>query len=427
MTLPDEAMAADCDVLIAGGGMVGASLAVALAGLPLRVTLVEAIPAGSPGQQSFDSRTTALSRSSRHILGTLGIWPAVAESAAPIRRIHVSERGRLGTTVIDADEEGGEALGYVLENRLLGAALWHAFGDSSNVTVRSPALVTGVVDSAGVLDVRVEQGGASTTIRTRLLVIADGARSPLREGLGIAARTRPYEQKAIVGNVAVVDSDRFQGPNQSPDQGSGTTAYERFTPDGPLALLPAGGGRYVFVLTRRAAAAEAVAALPDSAFLELLQREFGFRLGRFQRVGARTCYPLELVEADTVTAHRVAIVGNAAHGLHPVAGQGYNLGLRDVAALAEVLAEEARQSSRAPDPGRAPLLAHYAAWRRPDQRKVVAFTDGLVRLFGQTGLGTLRGLGLLLFDSTPGAKRLLARETMGLAGRRTRLARGLPL
>lgn len=419
MTVLDESTNADCDVLIAGGGMVGASLAVALAGLPLRVTLVEAIPAGSPGQPSFDARTTALSRSSRHILGTLGIWPTVAEHAAPIRQIHVSERGRLGTAVIDANEEGGEPLGYVLENRLLGAALWRALGDSPNVTVRSPATVIGVEDSVATLRVRVEQGGANTTIRTRLLVVADGARSPLRESLGITARTRPYEQTAIVGNVAVESLS------------NAAIAYERFTPDGPLALLPAGGGRYVFVLTRRAAAAEAVAALPDPAFLELLQREFGFRLGRFQRVGVRSRYPLELVEADAVTAHRVAVVGNAAHGLHPVAGQGYNLGLRDAAALAEVVAEEARQTNSLPDPGQTALLTRYATWRRPDQRKVVAFTDGLIRLFDRTGpgniLGPLRGLGLLLFDTAPGAKRLLARETMGLGGRRSRLVRGLPL
>ena len=423
MTAPDVVAAADCDVLIAGGGMVGASLAVALAGLPLRVTLVEAIPAGSLGQQSFDARTTALSRSSRHILGTLGIWPGVAGHAAPIRRIHVSERGRLGTTVIDANEEGGEALGYVLENRLLGAALWSALGDSANIAVRSPARVTGVEDLVGALDVCVEQGGVSTSLRTRLLVVADGARSPLREALGITAQTRSYEQTAIVGTVAVDGPNQNQGQNQD----GGTTAYERFTPDGPLALLPAGGGRYVFVLTRRADAAEAVSALPDAAFLDLLQREFGFRLGRFQRVGVRSCYPLELVEADAVTAHRVAVVGNAAHGLHPVAGQGYNLGLRDTAALAELLAGEMRQTSGVPDPGRAALLTRYAAWRRPDQRKVVAFTDGLIRLFDQTGLGSLRGLGLLLFDMVPGAKRLLARETMGLAGRRTRLVRGLAL
>ena len=411
---PGNAVPASCDVLIAGGGMVGASLAVALARLSLRVTLVEAIPAGSPGQQSFDSRTTALSRSSRHILGTLGIWPAVAPHAAPIRRIHVSERGRLGTTVIDADEEGGEALGYVVENRLLGAALWRELGAHSNVTVLTPARATSAVTTPDALDVHIDEAGAARTVRTRLLVVADGARSTLREALGIAAQTKPYEQTAIVGNVAV------DGPQTA-------TAYERFTPDGPLALLPAGEGRYVFVLTRRAALAEAVSALPDPAFLELLQREFGFRLGRFRRVGARSCYPLELVEAEAVTGHRVAVVGNAAHGLHPVAGQGYNLGLRDAAALAELLAEDSRQAGAQPDPGAAALLERYATWRRPDQRKVVAFTDGLVRLFDRTGLGPLRGLGLLLFDTVPGAKRLLARETMGLAGRRTRLARGLPL
>jgi 2-octaprenyl-6-methoxyphenol hydroxylase len=414
---------ANCDVLIAGGGMVGASLAVALAGLPLRVTLVEAIPAGSQGQPSFDARTTALSRSSRHILGSLGIWPVVAGQAAPIRQIHVSERGRLGSTVIDADEEGGEPLGYVLENQLLGAALWRALEASPNVTVLSPATVTGVDESVAALDVRVDQDGASTSIRTRLLVVADGARSPLRAALGITARTRPYEQTAIVGNVAV------DGRGLKPGQAA--MAYERFTPDGPLALLPAGGDKYVFVLTRRAVAADAVAALPDAAFLELLQREFGFRLGRFQRVGARSRYPLELVEANAVTAHRVAVIGNAAHGLHPVAGQGYNLGLRDVAALAEVIADETRQTQRVPDPGDPALLTRYAGWREPDQRKVVAFTDGLVRFFDRNDpgniLGPLRGLGLLLFDTTPGAKRLLARETMGLAGRRSRLVRGLPL
>jgi 2-octaprenyl-6-methoxyphenol hydroxylase len=267
------------------------------------------------------------------------------------------------------------------------------------------------------LQVEVEQAGATagatSTIRTRLLVVADGARSTLRASLGIAARMRPYEQVAIVGNVS------------AENPGAGTVAYERFTPDGPLALLPAGGDRHVFVLTRRAAAADAVAALPDTAFLGLLQQEFGFRLGRFQRVGVRSRYPLELVEAEAVTSRRVVVVGNAAHGLHPVAGQGYNLGLRDAAALAELVAAEMRRTDAVPDPGRESLLADYVAWRRPDQRKVVTFTDGLIRLFDRTELGPLRGLGLLLFDTVPGAKRLLARETMGLAGRRTRLARGL--
>lgn len=414
MTAKAAAPGADSDVLIAGGGMVGASLAVALAGLPVRVTLVEAVPAGVPGQPSFDARTTALSRSSQHILATLGIWTAVHADAAPIQRIHVSERGRFGTTVIDGNQEGGEPLGYVLENRLLGAALWRAMSSSPNVTVRSPATVAGVVATDEALAVTVQEGGASTVLRTRLLVVADGARSPLRTSLGIGVRIRPYDQVAIVGNVAVTGGGgRGDG---------GPIAYERFTPDGPLALLPAGPGRYVFVLTRRAAAADAVALLPDAGFLQLLQREFGYRLGRFERVGARSSYPLELVESEAVTAPRVAVVGNAAHGLHPVAGQGYNLGLRDAATLAELIAGTAGG-----DPGRPDLLARYAAWRRPDQRRVVTFTDGLIRLFERPGLGPLRGLGLLLFDATPGAKHLLARETMGLGGRRTRLVRGLRL
>jgi 2-octaprenyl-6-methoxyphenol hydroxylase len=410
----------DCDVLIAGGGMVGASLAASLAGLSLRVALVEAVPAGSAGQPSFDARTTALSRSSRHILGTIGIWPEVAAQATPIRRIHVSERGRLGTAVLDAAEEGGEPLGYVLENRLLGAALWSKLGTAANVAIHSPATVTGVERAPGCLAVRIGTNGAC--LRTRLLVVADGARSALRASLGIAASTRPYGQVAIVGNVAVAG-----GASAT----LATTAFERFTPDGPLALLPAGPGRYVFVLTRRAGVAAGVAALPDAEFLALLQQEFGFRLGRFTRAGARSAYPLELVVAGAVTAPRVAVIGNAAHGLHPVAGQGYNLGLRDAAALAELVAGECAASpdpaGAGPDPGSPALLERYSAWRQPDQRRVVAFTDGLVRLFDRGGLGPLRGLGLLLFDTTPGAKRLLARETMGLAGRRSRLVRGLPL
>jgi 2-octaprenyl-6-methoxyphenol hydroxylase len=167
----------------------------------------------------------------------------------------------------------------------------------------------------------------------------------------------------------------------------------------------------------------------------LLQREFGFRLGRLQRVGTRSRYALELVEAAAVTANRVAVVGNAAHGLHPVAGQGYNLGLRDAAALAELVAqpvvEDGRLPGGHPDPGQTELLGRYASWRRPDQRKVVAFTDGLIRLFELNGpgslFGPLRGLALALFDNVPGAKHLLARQTMGLAGRRTRLSRGLRL
>lgn len=400
----------DVDIVIAGGGMVGASLAVALAGQPLRVALVEALPFGAPAQPSFDARTVALSRSSFRILATLGIWPDVAGAAATIRRIHVSEQGRFGTALIDADQQGVPALGYVLDNRELGAALWARLATQDNCAVHAPARLAGVQQEGQQLRLALQGDGCPDTLTARLLVVADGARSALRTALGIGARVSSYGQGAIVGNVAVSRP------------GSRDMAFERFTPEGPLALLPAGDGRYAFVLTRASARIEPTLALSDDEFLALLQESFGWRLGRLTRLGRRTAYPLELTVAERVTAPRAVLVGNAAHALHPVAAQGYNLGLRDVAALAELLVGGAGD-----DPGAPELLAAYAQWRAADQRNVVSFTDGLVRFFGLAGPGlpALRGAGLQLFDLLPPAKRLLAQHTMGLAGRVTRLARGL--
>ena len=403
------------DVLIAGGGMVGASLACALAQLPLRIGVVEPVPFSSSAQPSFDLRTTALSRTSQRILDTLGLWPQVASRAACIRRIHVSEHGRFGTTVIDADQQRVPALGYVLENRVLGAALWARLEAADNVQLLCPA----TIDTATVANATVTAslGGEAFagSARARLLVVADGAGSRLRAALGVAAQTRPYEQTAIVGTVQVAQP------------GDGFTAFERFTPQGPMAMLPAGDGRYVFVLTAGPDTVDETLALDDNAFRDLLQARFGFRLGRIGRVGQRGSYPLALTCAQQLKTTRAAIVGNAAHGLHPVAGQGYNLGLRDAATLAELLADDLRSSE--PDPGSDTLLAEYSAWRKQDQRNVVAFTDGLVRGFDLPAqlLGSLRGLGLATFDVLPGAKTILAQTTMGLGGRQTRLARGMPL
>lgn len=404
------------DVVIAGGGMVGASLAVALSRLPLRVALVEQVPVADTAQPSFDMRTVALSRSSRRILGTLGVWPVVQDSASAIRRIHVSEQGRFGTAVIDAAEEGVDALGHVVGSRQLGTALWSAVDAAGNVLIHCPATVADA--TAGETEVVVTlDDGPRTVLRSRLLVVADGARSRLRTALGIEARIRPYDQVAIVGNVAVAVP------------GGGDQAFERFTPAGPLALLPVGEDHFAFVLTRRTDEAPALMALDDGDFLEILQSEFGHRLGRFTRLGRRAAYPLELVRATQVVSGRVAVIGNAAHSLHPVAGQGYNLGLRDVAILAELIADDIHAGKSAPDPGARALLAAYQDWRRQDQRQVVAFTDGLIRFFGADApaLGVARGLGLLGFDVLPGAKAALARRTMGLGGRLGRLVRGLPL
>jgi 2-octaprenyl-6-methoxyphenol hydroxylase len=406
-----------CDVFIAGGGMVGASLAVALAGLDLRVGLAEAVPLGGPGQPSFDRRSVALSRSSQRILDSLGLWAGLVPEAAPIRRIHVSEQGCFGSTVIDAAREGVPALGYVIGNARIGAALWGALNAARGVALHVPGEVQGVEPAGEYLRVLVRRDGGVVAVPARLLVVADGARSRLRAALGIEARVRPYGQTAIIGTVGLARGR------------VGDLAFERFTPSGPLALLPAGVDRYAFVVTRRTEDAPATLALDDAGFTGVLQEAFGNRAGRFAAPSPRVAYPLELVTAAAVTAPRAVVIGNAANGLHPVAGQGYNLGLRDVAALAEVIADDVRRNGTAADPGADAVIGQYRDWRRRDQRNVVAFTDGLVRAFGVEAplLGPLRGLSLLAFDLLPGAKGLLARETMGLGGRMSRLARGLPL
>jgi 2-octaprenyl-6-methoxyphenol hydroxylase len=404
------------DIVIAGGGMVGASLASALAELPLRLAVVEPVPFDSDAQPSFDLRTTALSQTSQRILAALDIWDSVAADAAPIRRIHVSEQGRFGTTVIEAAQQGVPALGYVVENRRLGRALWSRLEDSARVDLLSPASIDAVETAEDRVLAQISPVDDTTfEVEARLLVVADGARSRLRSALGIEADARPYGQTAIIGTTQVTQP------------GDGVTAYERFGPEGPLAVLPAGDGRCVFVLTQPDAEVEAALALPDKAFCALLQGRFGYRLGRFLRVGRRAAYPLALTRSRRLSAQRAVIVGNAAHGLHPVAGQGYNLGLRDAATLAELVADDLRHGTG--DPGAASILADYEAWRRRDQRNVVAFTDGLVRMFDlRLGpLGHVRAMGLAAFDVLPGAKTVLARTTMGLGGRLTRLARGLSL
>jgi 2-octaprenyl-6-methoxyphenol hydroxylase len=402
------------DVAIVGGGMVGATLGVALAPLKLRVAIIEAIPHNAAAQPSFDERTTALSNGSRRILETLGVWSAVSALATPIRKIHVSEQGRFGFARIDAAEQGLSAMGYVVANRDLGSALWSRLSNSAGLEVYCPAEVSQVTAHQQTVTVEIAQKGAKIAIDARLVVAADGAQSAVRGAFGVDAQVRDYAQTAIITTVL-------------PQHFHDNVAYERFTPSGPMALLPLDGGRCTLVLTLSHEAARSVMAGSDQQFLAEVQRRFGFRLGRFLQVGRRVPYPLSLTRAMRTSSGRCVIIGNAAQGLHPVAGMGFNLGLRDVASLAELIAE--RTGLAVADPGSPELLAQYDAWRASDRGGVIAFTDGLVRMFANP-LGSvrrLRNLGLLAFDLLPPAKAALSRLSTGGSGRVPKLARGVTL
>jgi 2-octaprenyl-6-methoxyphenol hydroxylase len=397
------------DIVIAGGGMVGASLALALAPLGLRVAVVEPVSRAADTQPSFDDRSTALSRSTQRMYEAMQLWDDIAAAATPVTRIHVSDKGRFGFSHIDAEEQQVEALGYVVINRVLGAVLQNAMDKTPTLDVLCPARIVGtrLGPESAIVSIEYSDGRAKE-LASRLLVAADGAKSSVRDMLGISAKHVAYGQRAIVGNLL-------------PEKSLANCAYERFTQHGPLALLPINDGRAGFVWTVSDDDADRVLALDDRAFLDELQAAFGYRLGTFTQVGTRAAYPLVLSKAMRLTATRAVLVGNAAHGLHPVAAQGFNLGLRDVAALCDCIADFDLD-----DPE---LLQRYAAWRKSDQSKLLGFTDGLVRLFGHSSrpVRALRDIGMLGFDLVPGVRSLFAKHAMGLAGRLPRLSRGVPL
>ena len=398
------------DVAIVGGGMVGASFALALRGTKLRVLLIESVPPDSAAQPSFDERTTALGNGSRQIFESLGVWPGMVGDSAAIRSIHVSDAGRFGVARLEAQEQGVPAFGYVVPNRVIGRVLWAALREAPNVTLAVPAQLKAATprDDAVLLDVVID--GQVERIRAAVAVAADGSGSVLRASAGIDAAVEDYDQVAIVVNAAT----------DKPNDG---VAFERFTSSGPLAVLPVTGGGYAVVWAVKPARAAELLSLDETAFAAELLAAFGWRAGRWTRIGRRNTYPLALSRAAETVSGRVVLIGNAAQALHPVAGQGFNLGLRDAATLAEMLV----RAGATPD--YLDLLGKFAAWRAEDRSGVTRFTDSLVKLFGSDtpGLGLVRNFGLLLFDQSPTAKRALSRVSWGFAGRMPRLARGLPL
>ena len=424
------------DIVIVGGGLVGASLALALRPVGLDVLLVESFAPDSSSQPSFDERTTALGNGTRRIFEALGVWERIAAEASPIRTIHVSDRGGFGFARLEAREQGIDAFGFVVANRAIGRALWDALRSPDprargRLELCVPARPSRLAVTPEGVDIEIEAtgsdpGGADAppapagrvrNDQARLLVAADGAQSQIREQVGITAHVEDYGQTAIVVNVAA-------------DRRNDGTAYERFTPTGPLAVLPLCDGSYTVVWTLAPERAAEVLRLDDRSFLAVLQQAFGWRAGRLARAGRRSSYGLALSRADATVATRAVLIGNASQSLHPVAGQGFNLGLRDAATLAEVLAERvAVGSAGSVDVGTAEVLASFETRRADDRRGITRFTDGLVKLFRdpRPGVGLARNLGLLLFDLAPPAKSALSRVSSGFGGRVPRLARGLPL
>ncbi|TBV08547.1 2-octaprenyl-6-methoxyphenyl hydroxylase [Phytopseudomonas dryadis] len=391
------------NLAIIGGGLVGASLALALQGAARargwQITLIEPFAPGEGYQPSYDARSTALSYGSRLIYEGIGLWPAIAERAEPIVRIHVSDRGRFAAARMSAAQEGVPALGYVVENAWLGHCLWQAL-DREVIQWRCPAQVQRMeaLDDGYRLTLDDE-----SLVDCDLAVLADGGRSALREQLGIEVAQTPYEQTAVIANV-------------TPSLAHGGEAFERFTEAGPMALLPLSENRCALVWTRPAADAERLLRVGEREFLQELQQAFGYRLGALQQVGARLPYPLALVEAAEQVRSHLVVLGNAAHSLHPIAGQGFNLSLRDTRALADTLL-----ASRAPL-GDLPTLQAYVQGQQGDQAFTVGFSDQLTRLFstGHPVLAAGRNLGLLGLELLPPAKRWLARQAMGMGTRGTR-------
>lgn len=420
------------DLIIIGGGLAGASLACALrnvaVGAPLKIAVIEAFELDADSQPSYDDRTVALSYGSRCIFDSMGLWSSLEQSAEAINTIHISDRGHFGVARITREQEGVEALGYVLENRAIGQQLYAAIkqsqsdmnnevsdetGSASNIGLFCPASLTRLSQDENQVSVEIRLNDKLQTLSAKLLVAADGNNSQVMQLSAIGSSRQSYNQVALVTNI-------------TPGKKHNNIAYERFTDSGPLAFLPMQQNRCSIVWTLSREVADYLYAIDEADFLAQLQQRFGYRLGQIKKVGARHIYPLFLQSATQMVHGRVALIGNAAHSVHPVAGQGFNLALRDIALLSELIVNTRRVTD---DIGQQTMLQEYARLRERDIQRVYYFTDTLVKTFSNaiTPLAHLRSLGLLIVDILPELKHTLARQSMGMSGRLTRLNRGLRL
>ncbi len=405
----------DHDIAIIGGGLNGPALALALSRAGLRVAVIDAQSAQTFENAAFDGRAYALALTSVRLMEGIGIWPDIADDAQPMLEIKVTD-GRAGTGPspmfmhFDHAEIEEGPMGQMVEDRHLRRALLKAAAADPAITMMNDTRVTG--QSVPPTGITLTLEGAKT-LRARLAVGADGRASGTAERAGIKRVAWSYGQTAL---VCVVDHEK-------PHHG---IAHQFFMPPGPLAILPLTGNRSLIVWSEASANAAAINALPDAQYLEVLRPRFGSFLGELSLTGPRYSYPLGLSLAHSMTAPRVALLGDAAHGVHPIAGQGLNAGLRDVAALAEVIADAVR---RGEDPGNDAVLARYQEWRRFDNASLALATDSFNRLFSNDNalLRLARDLGMAAINALPGLRRTFIREAAGLTGELPRLMRGKPL
>ena len=388
------------DVVIAGGAMAGMTLALAINKLsdkPLSIAVVEPFKADHQAHPGFDSRSIALSYGTVNILKNLTLWDDIAEVATPIRHIHVSDRSHAGMTDITTEEVGVDALGYVVELADVGRIYHSQVEQDEHIELLCPASVKKVERSLSEVTVTLDNG---EVVRGKLLVAADGAISTCCEQVGLDLVEHDFEQVAVIANIKT-------------QQDPAGRAFERFTESGPIALLPMSGGRMSLVWCLKPEEARAVMALEDDAFLAKLQDVFGWRLGLMKQVGQRSSYPLTLRYRKQNISHRFAIVGNAAQTLHPIAGQGFNLGIRDVATLAEQIAVSAG------DPGAYQVLSQFKGRRESDREATISLTSSLVHIFSNDYLTMRvgRNLGLAAMDNLSVLKAPLLARTLGLVAR----------
>ena len=408
-------MADDAELVIAGAGLTGMLLGIACAGAGLEVTVVDPQDPAAMLELGFDGRSSAIAYGSRLVFDGIALWPDIASEAEPIREIRVADDDsplflHYDSRDLDPGSKGETPLGYIVENRVLRRALYERARALPNLQLLAPRRVA-ALEASATGAIAVLDGG--NRLRARLVAAADGKESPLRRAAGIRAIEWRYRQTGIVTTVA----------HARPHRG---IAVEHFLPAGPFAILPMTGNRSSIVWTEDADLAPRLLALPEAEFAAELRARFGGFLGEIEPIGPRWAYPLGLLQAERYVSQRLALVGEAAHVIHPIAGQGLNIAIRDVAALAELIVDQRR---RGLDIGDDSVLEQYQRRRRADALLLAAVTDGLNRLFSNTipPVRLARDLGLAIVNRLPPLKRLLMHHAMGTLGDRPRLARGEPL